>query len=95
MRNDQKASPDLLPWVPQNDLVLRDLGYCAVRVLEQIAQAGAFFLSRFYFRTAVFDLQGHPMDLLDLLRRKGQLDQGVLLGQREKMRVRLVARPVP
>ncbi|MBI4324451.1 MAG: transposase [Chloroflexi bacterium] len=35
------------------------------------------------------------MDLLDLLRRKGQLDQGVLLGQREKMRVRWVARPVP
>jgi len=58
VRNDQKASPDLLPLVQKNDLVLRDLGYFAVRVLEQIAQRNAFFLSRFYFRTAVFDPQG-------------------------------------
>lgn len=95
VRNDQKASPDLLPLVRKNDLVLRDLGYFAVRVLEQIARCEAFFLSRFYFRTAVFDLKGQPIDLLKLLRRKGKLDQWVLLGHREKMRVRLVARPVP
>ena len=95
MRNDQKASPDLLPLVQKNDLVLRDLGYFAVRVLEQIVQRGAFFLSRFCFRTAVFDLKGQPIDLLKLLRRKGKLDQWVLLGVREKMRVRLVALPVP
>jgi hypothetical protein len=95
VRNDQKASPDLLPLVQKNDLVLRDLGYFAVRVLEQIAQRSAFFLSRFYFRTAVFDLNGQPIDLLDRLRHKGQLDQWVQLGVREKMRVRLVALPVP
>jgi hypothetical protein len=95
VRNDQKASPDLLPLVQKNDLVLRDLGYFAVRVLEQIAQCEAFFLSRFYFRTAVFDLKGQPIDLLKLLRRKGKLDQWVLLGAQQKMRVRLVALPVP
>lgn len=93
--NDQKASPDLLPHVQKNDLVLRDLGYFALPVLQQIGQRNAWFLSRFYFRTAVFDLQGRPIDLLDLLRRQGRLDQWVLLGRREKMRVRLVARPVP
>lgn len=94
VRNDQKASPDLLPLVQKNDLVLRDLGYFAIPVLQRIVQCGALFLSRFYFRTAVFDLKGQPIDLLKLLRRKNRLDQWVLLGAREKMRVRLVALPV-
>ena len=95
VRNDQKASPDLLPLVQKNDLVLRDLGYFAMVVLEQIAQRGAWFLSRFYFRTTVFDLEGQPLDLLRLLRRQRKVDQWVLLGRHEKMRVRLVALPAP
>ena len=95
VHNDQKASPAVLPLVQKNDLVLRDLGYFAVGVLEQIIQRGAFFLSRFYFRTAVFDLHGRPIDLLALRRRKGKVDQWVLLGAQEKMRVRLVALPAP
>lgn len=95
VRNDQKASPDLLPHLHKNDLVLRDLGYFALPVLQQIALRQAWFLSRFYFRTAVFDRQGRPINLLDLLRRKGQLDQEVLLGKQEKIPVRLVALPVP
>lgn len=95
VHNDQKASPTVLPLVQKRDLVLRDLGYFALPVLEQIVQRGACFLSRFYFRTAVFDLQGRPMDLLALLRRKGRADQWVLLGAKEKLRVRLVALPAP
>lgn len=95
VRNDQKASPDLLPLVRKNDLVLRDLGYFAIKVLEQIVRCEAFFLSRFYFRTAVFDLNGRQLDLLDLLRRQGKVDRWVLLGKNEKLRVRLVAMPVP
>ena len=95
VRNDQKASPDLLPHLQENDLVLRDLGYFAVRVLEQIVQRSAFFLSRFYFRTAVFDLAGQPLDLLALLRQKGKVDQWVRIGQKEKMRMRLVAFRAP
>jgi hypothetical protein len=93
--NDQKASPDVLPHVRKNDLVLRDLGYFALRVLDQIVQRGAIFVSRFYFRTAVFDLAGQPINLLALLRQKGQVDQWVRLGQKEKMRVRLVAFRAP
>lgn len=95
VRNDQKASPDLLPHLQKNDLVLRDLGYFAIRVLEQIVQHGAFFLSRFYFRTSVFDLEGRPIDLLALLRQKGKVDQWVRIGQKEKMRMRLVAFRAP
>lgn len=95
VRNDQKASPDILPHMRKNDLILRDLGYFAVWVLAQIAERGAFFVSRFYFRTAVFDLAGQPLNLLALLRQKGRVDQWVLLGQKEKLRVRLVAFRAP
>jgi len=95
VHNDQKASPDLVPLVQKNDLVLRDLGYFAVKVLEQIVHCRAFFLSRFYFRTAVFDLNGRPIDLLKLLRRDVKVDRWVLLGKNEKLRVRLVAVPAP
>ncbi len=95
VRNDQKASPDLLPHVQKDDLVLRDLGYFAIPVLRQIVQREAWFLSRFYFRTAVFDLEGRPINLLRWLRQKGKIDQWVLLGRHEKLRVRLVALPVP
>jgi IS4 transposase len=52
-------------------------------------------VSRFYFRTAVFDLAGQPINLLALLRQQGNLDQWVRLGQKEKTRVRLVAFRAP
>jgi hypothetical protein len=94
-RNDQKASPDILPHLRKKDLVLRDLGYFAVVVLEQIAQLGAFFITRFYFRTSVFDEQGQPIDLLRLLRKEGRLDRWVRIGKKEALPVRMVAMPVP
>lgn len=98
LRNDQKASPDILPYVQKNDLILRDLGYFAIKVLQQIVDKKAFFLSRYYFRTAVFDLAGRPIDLLKHLRkqsRKGIWDGWVLIGKKEKLPVRLIAHRVP
>lgn len=94
-RNDQKASPDILPHLRQNDLVLRDLGYFAVAVLEQIALRGAFFITRFYFRTAVFDEQSRQLDLLKLLRKHRCLDRPVRIGKRDALLVRMIAMPVP
>jgi hypothetical protein len=98
VRNDQKASPDILPQVRKDDLILRDLGYFALPVLRQIGQLGAFFLSRYYFRTAVFDPKGQPLNLLRLLRAqsvRGVWDGWVRLGKKELLPVRLVARRVP
>lgn len=94
-RNDQAASPDILPHLRQNDLVLRDLGYFAVAILEQIALRGAFFITRFYFRTAVFDQGGRPLDLLNLLRKHRCLDRQVRIGKKDALLVRMVAMPVP
>lgn len=94
-RNDQAASPDILKLLRPGDLIIRDLGYFVLEVLEQIHLKGAFFLSRFRHGVAVFDPQsGRPLDLARLLRPGQSWDRQVLLGA-EGVAVRLVAHPVP
>jgi hypothetical protein len=94
-RNDQKASPDILTHVRKGDLILRDLGYFAIAVLQQIGLRNAYFLSRYYFHTALFDTHGQRLDLLKELRKRGGLDLWVHIGSKERMPARLVAVPVP
>jgi hypothetical protein len=95
-RNDQAASPDILDVARPGDLVLRDLGYFVLPVFNQLNQRGIFFLSRLRSQVKVFDPQtGRPLHLLSLVRKHPTLDQDILLGQKEKVPVRLVALPVP
>jgi hypothetical protein len=83
------------PVFQTGDLVVRDLGYFVLAALRQIAQAGAFFLSRLRLDTLVYDPRtGAPLDLLGLLRRQGQLDRIVGLGAAH-VSVRLVAVRLP
>jgi hypothetical protein len=94
-RNDQAAAYDVVPVVRAGDLVLRDLGYFVVASLQQIAQAGAFFLSRLRLDTSLWDGRtGKPLNLLGHLKRHGQFDGEVLLGA-AKFPVRLVAVKLP
>lgn len=94
-RNDQAAACDVLPLLQKGDLVLRDLGYFVGESFDKIAQAGAFFLSRLRLDTGLFDPKTHlPVNLLGQLKRYGQLDIPVLLGQ-QKLSVRLVAVKLP
>jgi len=94
-RNDQCASPDILPLLKAGDLIIRDLGYFVLTVLEQISLAQAFFLSRYRHGVSLFDAQtGQPLDLAARLRAGQFWDGPVLLGQ-QKFAVRLVAQPVP
>lgn len=94
-RNDQTAAPDILSLVRPGDLIIRDLGYFLLKVLEQIHLKGAFFLSRFRHGVLVFDADnGQPLDLTSLLRPGQSLDRQVRVGT-ERVSVRLVAHPVP
>lgn len=94
-RNDQAASPDILKLVQPGDLILRDLGYFVLKVLEQIRLKGAFFLSRYHHAVSVFDAQsGRPLRLAAQLRLGQTFDRQVLLGT-GRVAVRLVALPVP
>ncbi len=94
-RNDQAASRDILKLLQAGDLIIRDLGYFVLKVLQQIDLKGAFFLSRFRHGVSVWDPQsGKAWNLPKLLRPGQSLDQRVLLGA-ERVAVRLVAHPVP
>lgn len=94
-RNDQAAAADPLPLLEPGDLIIRDLGYFVIKVLEQIGLKNAFFLSRYRHDLLVFDaLTGEPLDLQAVLQPGQSFDRAVLLG-REKLPVRLVACPVP
>jgi len=94
--NDQKASPLILNHLQPGDLVIRDLGYAVLKVWRQIAQRGAYFLSRWRSDFALFDPHSHqPLELLDLLRDHSQLSVELLVGARERLPVRLVALRLP
>jgi hypothetical protein len=90
-RNDQAAAFDILSLVGKGDLVLRDLGYFVLGSLQQIADAGAFFLSRLRCDCGLWDATtGKPLDLLKQLKRYGNLDCQVLVGA-QRLPCRLVA----
>ena len=78
------------------DLVLRDLGYFTLASFKAIAARGAFFLTRLRYGVILFSPQSaDPLDLARMLRPGQALDIEVLLGQREKLPVRLLAFPLP
>lgn len=93
--NDQRAAADVLKFVGPGDLVIRDLGYFVLGILARIADAGAFFVSRYRHGCSLFDPNGLPVDLLEILNKEGQLDRRVCIGKAERLPVRIVAIPLP
>ena len=94
--NDQKASSLILSHLEPGDLVIRDLGYAVLKVWRQIAQRGAYFLSRCRSDLRLFDPQTQkPLELLSLLQNHSQLSLEVLVGAEELLPVRLVALRLP
>ena len=94
--NDQAASPEVLPLVRAGDLILRDLGYFVLKVLQQIALADAYFLSRLRVGVGLWEADGcTPVNLLRRLRScPGHFEGRFCLGK-EKLLVRLVAIKMP
>jgi hypothetical protein len=64
---DQKYAGHVQQAEP-NSLNLFDLGYFAVRSLQALADKGAYFVCRLLPGTGVHDAEGHPVDVLKLLR---------------------------
>jgi hypothetical protein len=94
-RNDQAAAPDILEVARPGDLIIRDLGYFVLRAFQWIDELGAFFLSRCRTDVNLYDARtGQALNLAAELRRADGFDRQVLLGS-QKLRVRLVALPVP
>jgi hypothetical protein len=94
-KNDQSAAPDILSLLRPGDLLMRDLGYFTLSVLNQITKIGAYYISRFRHGVTVFEIDGKTeISLLSLLRKYGHLDMMVILGKKVQVKARIIAIPV-
>jgi hypothetical protein len=95
-RNDQAAASDVLATLKKGDLVIRDLGYYAIPVMKKIAEFEAYFLSKYQFRASLLNPNTQkPMAILKTLRKYGHIDRHVLVGTKERMRMRFIAVQLP
>ena len=94
-RNDQRAALDIFSILRAGDLILRDLGYFVLSVFQRIQLEGGYFLSRLKYGVKLYEPDGvTPFDLLEHLKREGQLDRKLCVGANEKFLTRVVAIPV-
>ena len=95
--NDQKESPEILKQIRKKDLIIRDLGYFVLKVFSLIDKKGAYYLSRLKYGISIFDEEtSEKISLIKLLKKcNGPIDMIVKLGEKEKLKCRLVAIPVP
>ena len=97
---DQKYTRSLSSWLEKGDLVLPDLGYFCLSVLEEIIALSAFFVSRYLHGTALYIKVGEEfkkLDLLKLLREHknhGLLELNVYMGA-ERVPCRFIALLLP
>ena len=96
-RAQDKTSPLQHAPLPPGALRITDLGFWSLAVLEEIADQGAYFLSRHHLQTAVFAADGVRLDLTDWLprQRRRRLSVAVTLGAEDRLPARLLAVRVP
>lgn len=92
-KNDQSVAFDIS--VEPGDLVLRDRGYFVTGAIAKLKQKGADSLYRYKHKTALFDIDtDKEINLLKYLKENGSIDKIVLLGTKEKCKVRIIAKRV-
>src|ERR1700722_11837782 len=94
-KNDQSFK-DHLNKIEKGALYLQDLGYFNTESFDKIQKAGAYFISRYLSQTKVFNQDKQQIDLLKELYKAGSFFANeVLLGQKNKVKVRLIAYLLP
>jgi hypothetical protein len=89
-RNDLAAVFDFP--LQKGDLMLRDRGYLVLDAISQAMDSKADIISRYKHKITFADPEtGKTLDLLKILRGKGNVDMLVLAGEKEKVPVRLMA----
>ncbi|OXT14599.1 hypothetical protein B9K06_25530 [Bacillus sp. OG2] len=74
--SDQKYGPTLLKTIKKRDLIIRDLGYFNVEELYQIAQKGAYYLTRLKPPTTLFTKKDEDYIKLDLAEVMDEMEEG-------------------
>ncbi|MEW5694279.1 MAG: IS4 family transposase [Candidatus Hydrogenedentota bacterium] len=95
--NDQSKAKDILSIATSEDLVLRDLGYFTLDSLEKLSENNVLFISRLRYGINIYDCKtGKQINLLKQLKSTtGKFDQWVLIGEKKKVKVRLVVLRLP
>lgn len=98
--SDQGYSKFLPTFVSSKDLILFDLGYFKLNVLAEIAQKGAYYITRHHPSSKIFngkDVNSKEVNIPGLLHssKSGQVDIQVYLGTRHKLPCRFVAIKLP
>jgi hypothetical protein len=96
-RSSDQAYWDYLKVVQLGSLTLVDLGYFCLDAFRAIAEAQAYFLSRYLYPTALLTLEGQRIDVVIWLNRESQnrIDLPVLLGSRQRLPCRVIAVRAP
>jgi IS4 transposase len=101
VRNDQQDAKETVEDVCKNDLVIRDLGYFSIPVLQKINEKEAFFLSKLPSHVLVYDENGVEIDFEKLY--SSMTNSGTAICERQvfigkdkvKVAVRLIIGLVP
>ena len=94
-QNDQSASPCILSVVKKGDLLIRDLGYFVLQVLQQLTSQQVYVLSRLRYGVKLSDWWGRLIDLRELLKKGKRVERWVHIGKKNPVWVRLVMIPLP
>jgi hypothetical protein len=99
---DVKMSADIIDYLEEGDLVIRDLGYFNLSQLSRISiSKGAKFISRLSKTTNVYlnKEDAEPVDLIEHLKtlkiEKEDVDTDIYIGKLERIHIRLIGIKVP
>ena len=92
-----KTSPYQTMELPAGALHIGDLGYFALEKLAGDSAKGVFWITRWKFKTTLWDETEHLLELVELLsaQTQNQLDRLVQVGGKQQLTCRLLASRVP
>lgn len=92
-KNDLIAAPELRLF--NNDLTIRDRGYLAIPEIARHISSNAHCIYRHQFNLIYLDeIKETPLNLLQILKKKGSIDMKVKLNNEERTVVRIVAQRI-
>ena len=92
--NDQGAADCISDILEPGDLILQDMGYFSLAWLRQLID-NQYIITKWKPGTYLYSLEDKKIDLLRFVKGKKRVDIQVLVGQKEKLPMRLVARKLP
>lgn len=94
-KNDQSASGLVLPLLRKGDLLIRDLGYFVLDVLQLIIEKKAFFISRLKYGITIYDGRGKEINWKQLCKANRIIDRKIFTGKEHQIPVRIILIPLP